>query len=148
MGRLTVGALRAVLVVALAGTVLVQALMVWALVSGSDPQDRSLPLITLRELGLGGEAAWLHHRYRHGYPEPAIDVLVALGFSAQPRRLPCISAGLVMKSPGLRADARVALVSGLRALRKRETGGSRRCWRLARPAEASPRHLPTPGTGR
>jgi len=80
MGRLTVGAL---LVVALAGTVLVQALMVWALVSGSDPQDRSLPLATLRELGFGGEADWLHHRYRHGYPEPAIDVLVVFGFSTQ-----------------------------------------------------------------
>ena len=83
MGRLTVGALRAVLVVALAGTVLVQALMVWALVSGSDPQDRSLPLATLRELGFGGEAAWLHHRCRHGYPEHAIDVLVVFGFSTQ-----------------------------------------------------------------
>ena len=73
----------AVLVVALAGTVLVQALMVWALVSGRDPQDRSLPLATLRKLGFGGEAAWLHHRYRHGYPEPAIDVLVVFGFSTQ-----------------------------------------------------------------
>lgn len=33
MGKLTVGALRAVLVVVLAGTVFVQAGMVWALVS-------------------------------------------------------------------------------------------------------------------
>jgi hypothetical protein len=36
MGKLTVRALRAVLAVVLTGTVLVQALMVWALASGSD----------------------------------------------------------------------------------------------------------------
>ncbi|HET6505060.1 MAG TPA: DUF2975 domain-containing protein [Amycolatopsis sp.] len=54
MGKLTVHALRAVLVVVLAGTVLVQALMVWALVT--DPEDGSLPLTPLRAitiLGLG-----------------------------------------------------------------------------------------------
>ncbi|MFE7710576.1 DUF2975 domain-containing protein, partial [Streptomyces sp. NPDC057486] len=38
MGKLTVWALRAVLVVVFAGTVFVQAGMVWALVSGSDPE--------------------------------------------------------------------------------------------------------------
>jgi hypothetical protein len=48
MGKLTVHALRAVLVVVLAGTVLIQALMVWALVSGKDPEDGSLPLTALR----------------------------------------------------------------------------------------------------
>lgn len=48
MGKLTVGALRAVLVVVLAGAVFVQAGMVWALVSGSDPEDGSLPLTPLR----------------------------------------------------------------------------------------------------
>ena len=56
MGKLTVRALRAVLAVVLTGTVLVQALMVWALVSGSDPEDGSLPLTALRVitiLGLG-----------------------------------------------------------------------------------------------
>jgi len=37
VGKLTVRALRAVLGVLLAGTVFVQAGMVWALVSGSDP---------------------------------------------------------------------------------------------------------------
>lgn len=41
VGKLTVGALRAVLVVVLIGTVFVQTLMVWALVSGSDPEDGS-----------------------------------------------------------------------------------------------------------
>ncbi|HEX3592477.1 MAG TPA: DUF2975 domain-containing protein [Pseudonocardiaceae bacterium] len=48
MGKLTVHALRAVLVVVLAGAVLIQALMVWAMVSGSDPEDGSLPLTALR----------------------------------------------------------------------------------------------------
>lgn len=46
MGKLTVGALRVVLVVVLAGTVFVQALMVWAL--ATDPEDGSLPLTPLR----------------------------------------------------------------------------------------------------
>lgn len=44
MGKLAVRALRAVLAVVLVGTVFVQALMVWTLVSGSDPEDGSLPL--------------------------------------------------------------------------------------------------------
>ena len=39
MGKLTVLALRAVLAVVLAGTVFIQVGMVWALVSGSDPED-------------------------------------------------------------------------------------------------------------
>jgi len=54
MGKLAVHALRAVLVVVLAGTVLVQALMVWALVSGSDPEDGSLPLTALRVITILG----------------------------------------------------------------------------------------------
>ncbi|MGC7095006.1 DUF2975 domain-containing protein [Amycolatopsis lurida] len=54
MGKLTVQALRAVLVVVLAGTVFVQALMVWALVSGSDPEDGSLPLAPLRVITILG----------------------------------------------------------------------------------------------
>lgn len=54
MGKLTVRALRAVLVVVLTGTVFVQALMVWALVSGSDPQDGSLPLTPLRVITILG----------------------------------------------------------------------------------------------
>ncbi|MFJ8209138.1 DUF2975 domain-containing protein [Streptomyces sp. NPDC096033] len=48
MGKLTVGALRAVLLVVLAGTAFVQALMVWTLVSGSDPEGGSMPLTALR----------------------------------------------------------------------------------------------------
>jgi len=48
MGKLAVWALRAVLAVVLAGTVLVQAAMVWALATGSDPEDGSLPLTAFR----------------------------------------------------------------------------------------------------
>ena len=54
MGKLTVRALRAVLLVVLAGTVLVQAGLVWALVSGSDPEDGSLPLTAFRVMTLLG----------------------------------------------------------------------------------------------
>ncbi|MGW5448237.1 DUF2975 domain-containing protein, partial [Streptomyces asiaticus] len=54
MGQLAVRALRAVLVAVLAGTVFVQALMVWVLVSGSDPEDGSLPLTPLRVITILG----------------------------------------------------------------------------------------------
>jgi hypothetical protein len=54
VGKLTVRALRAVLVVVLAGTVFVQALMAWVLVSGSDPEDGSLPLTALRVITILG----------------------------------------------------------------------------------------------
>jgi hypothetical protein len=54
VGKLTVRALRAVLAVMLAGTVLVQAGMVWALASGSDPEDGSLPLTAFRIMTILG----------------------------------------------------------------------------------------------
>ncbi|MFD7764970.1 DUF2975 domain-containing protein [Streptomyces microflavus] len=54
MGKLAVRALRAVLVVVLTGTVFVQALMVWALVGGNDPEDGSLPLTPLRVIAVLG----------------------------------------------------------------------------------------------
>lgn len=54
MGKLAVRALRAVLVVVLAGTVLVQAGMVWALVGGSEPKDGSLPLTAFRVMTILG----------------------------------------------------------------------------------------------
>ncbi|GAA4335526.1 DUF2975 domain-containing protein [Streptomyces venetus] len=57
MGKLTVRALRAVLVVVLVGTVFVQASMVWALVSGNDPEDGSLPLTPLRVITILGMAS-------------------------------------------------------------------------------------------
>ena len=48
MGKLTVHALRAVLVVVLAGSVLIQAGMVWVVASGRDPEDGSVRLTALR----------------------------------------------------------------------------------------------------
>jgi hypothetical protein len=54
MGKLAVRALRAVLAVVLAGTVFVQAGMVWALGSGSDPEDGSVPLTALRVITILG----------------------------------------------------------------------------------------------
>ncbi|MFI1187667.1 DUF2975 domain-containing protein [Streptomyces californicus] len=54
MGKLTVRALRAVLVVVLTGTVFVQALMLWMLISGNDPEDGSLPLTPLRVITILG----------------------------------------------------------------------------------------------
>ncbi|MEV5880024.1 DUF2975 domain-containing protein [Streptomyces sp. NPDC052101] len=42
------------LLVVLTGTVFVQALMVWALASGSDPEDGSLPLTALRVITILG----------------------------------------------------------------------------------------------
>ncbi|MFC8666222.1 MULTISPECIES: DUF2975 domain-containing protein [Streptomyces] len=54
MGKLTVCALRAVLGMVLAGTVFVQAGMMWALVGGNDPEDGSLPLTPLRVITILG----------------------------------------------------------------------------------------------
>jgi hypothetical protein len=52
VGKLAVGALRVVLIVVLAGTVFVQAGMVWAL--ATDPEDGSLPLTPLRVITILG----------------------------------------------------------------------------------------------
>src|SRR5262245_24076015 len=57
MGALTVRALRAVLVAVLACTVFVEALLVWTLVTGNDPEDGSLPLTPLRLIVLLGVVA-------------------------------------------------------------------------------------------
>jgi hypothetical protein len=54
VGKLAVHALRAVLVVVFAGTAFVQALMLWTLVSGDDPEDGALPLTAFRVLTLLG----------------------------------------------------------------------------------------------
>ncbi len=48
MGKLTVHALRAVLALVLAGTLFIQVLMVWTLISGNDPEDGKLPLTAMR----------------------------------------------------------------------------------------------------
>jgi hypothetical protein len=52
MGKLAVQALRAVLAVVLAGTVFIQASMVWTL--ATDPEDGSLPLTPLRLITILG----------------------------------------------------------------------------------------------
>ncbi|MEB8338533.1 DUF2975 domain-containing protein [Streptomyces endophyticus] len=57
MGKWTVRALRAVLAVVLAGTVFVQASMVWVLASGNDPEDGTMPLTTLRVITIVGMVA-------------------------------------------------------------------------------------------
>ncbi|WP_031522258.1 DUF2975 domain-containing protein [Streptomyces sp. NRRL F-5123] len=57
MGKLAVRALRVVLAVVFTGTVFVQALMVWVLLSGSDPEDGTLPLTALRVLTVLGVGA-------------------------------------------------------------------------------------------
>ncbi|MFF1784081.1 DUF2975 domain-containing protein [Streptomyces virginiae] len=57
MGKLAMHALRAVLAVVLAGTVFVQAGMVWTLISGNDPEDGSLPLTPLRVIVVLGMVA-------------------------------------------------------------------------------------------
>jgi len=54
MGKLTVCALRTVLAVVITGTVLIQMLMVWTLISGNDPEDGSLPLTSLRLITILG----------------------------------------------------------------------------------------------
>jgi hypothetical protein len=54
VGKLTVRALRAVLVVVLAGTVFIQAGMLLALVGGNDPEDGSHPLTALRLITILG----------------------------------------------------------------------------------------------
>ncbi|MDG5806436.1 DUF2975 domain-containing protein [Streptomyces ossamyceticus] len=54
MGKLTVRALRAVLVVMFTGTLFVQASMLWVLVTGADPEDGTLPLTALRVITLLG----------------------------------------------------------------------------------------------
>jgi hypothetical protein len=122
MGKLTVRALRAVLAGVLTGTVLVQALMVWALVSGSDPQDGSLPLTALRLImivGIGtaqviGVCVWRlvtmvrrgtvfsHAAFRH------VDVIIGA----------IVGAALVwfavtaLNAPGQRDDPGVTLIMG------------------------------------
>ncbi|MEU6340898.1 DUF2975 domain-containing protein [Streptomyces sp. NPDC046977] len=57
MGKLTVAALRTVLVLVLTGTVFVQALLVWVLISGSDPEDGTLPLTAFRVVTILGMIA-------------------------------------------------------------------------------------------
>jgi Protein of unknown function (DUF2975) len=122
MGKLAVWALRAVLAAVLTGTVLVQAGMVWALVSGSDPENGSLPLTSLRVitiLGMGSVQVALvcvwqlvtmvrrgtvfsHAAFR--YVDAVIGAIVAAAlvwFSVT-----------VLNAPGQRADPGVTVIMG------------------------------------
>jgi len=54
VGTLTVRALRVVLALVLVGTAFVQAFTLWALVSGTDPEDGSVPLSSLRVITIVG----------------------------------------------------------------------------------------------
>jgi hypothetical protein len=121
MGKLTVGALRAVLVVVLAGTVFVQVSMVWALVSG-DPEDGSLPLTPLRVITILGMVAvqvalvcvwrlvtmvrrgtvFAHAAFR--YVDVMIGAIVAAAL--------VWFAVTVLNAPGQRADPGVTLIMG------------------------------------
>ncbi|OPF73766.1 ABC transporter [Streptomyces antioxidans] len=122
MGQLAVRALRAVLVVVLAGTVFVQALMVWVLVSGSDPEDGSLPLTPLRVitvLGMGSAQVALvsvwrlvtmvrrgtvfsHAAFR--YVDAVIGAIVAAAL--------LWFAVTALNAPGQRADPGVTVIMG------------------------------------
>ena len=122
MGKLTVHALRAVLAGVLAGTVLIQAMMAWALVSGSDPEDGSLPLTSLRVitiLGIGTAQVALvcvwrlvtmvrrgtvfsHAAFR--YVDVVIGAIVAAAL--------VWFAVTAINAPGQRADPGVTLIMG------------------------------------
>ena len=54
MGRLTVGALRVVLALVLVGTVFIQGFTLWALISGNDPENGSVPLTSFRVIAILG----------------------------------------------------------------------------------------------
>src|SRR5262249_33880241 len=54
VGTLTVRALRVVLALVLVGTAFVQAFTLWALVSGTDPEDGSVLLCSLRVITIVG----------------------------------------------------------------------------------------------
>ncbi|NGO06199.1 DUF2975 domain-containing protein [Streptomyces sp. HC44] len=122
MGKLTVLALRAVLALVLAGTVFVQALMVWTLVSGSDPEDGSLPLTPLRVITILGMVSvqvalvcvWrLVTMVRHGtvfshaafrYVDGVIGAIVAAAL--------VWFAVTAINAPGQRDDPGVTLIMG------------------------------------
>ncbi|MGW1624877.1 DUF2975 domain-containing protein [Streptomyces sp. NPDC002172] len=122
MGKLTVRALRAVLTLVLVGTALVQAMMVWVLVSGSDPEDGTLPLTAFRLITILGMASaqvalvcvWrLVSMVRHGtvfshaafrYVDGVIGAIVAAAL--------LWFAVTAVNAPGQRDDPGVTLIMG------------------------------------
>ncbi|MEU3937555.1 DUF2975 domain-containing protein [Streptomyces sp. NPDC029044] len=122
MGKLTLCALRSVLMVLLVGTVLVQALMLWTLISGNDPEDGSLPLTPLRVitiLGLMSAQVVLVCVWRlvtmvrrrtvfsaaaFGYVDAVIGAIVAAAL--------VWFAVTILNAPGQRADPGVTVIMG------------------------------------
>ncbi|MFF7871140.1 DUF2975 domain-containing protein [Streptomyces qaidamensis] len=122
MGKLTLCALRAVLVVLLVGTLLVQALMVWTLVSGNDPEDGSLPLTPLRVITVLGLVSaevvlvcvWrlvtmvrrrtVFSRAAFRYVDAVIGAIVAAAL--------VWFAVTILNAPGQRADPGVTVIMG------------------------------------
>ncbi|HEX5405802.1 MAG TPA: DUF2975 domain-containing protein [Pseudonocardiaceae bacterium] len=122
MGKLAVHALRAVLAVVLVGTVLIQVLMVWTLISGNDPEDGSLPLTAFRLLAIVGLVAiqvavvcvwrlvamvrrgtvFSHAAFR--YVDIVIGAIVAVAL--------VWFAVTAVNAPGQRADPGVTLIMG------------------------------------
>jgi hypothetical protein len=120
MGKLAVRALRAVLVVVLTGTVLVQAGMVWTL--ATDPETGSLPLTPLRVITILGMVAgqvalvsvWrLVTMVRHGtvfshaafrYVDAVIGAIVAAAL--------LWFAVTALNAPGQREDPGVTVIMG------------------------------------
>ncbi len=122
MGKLTVQALRAVMVLVLAGTVLVQMAMVWALATEPNEPGSSLPLTPLRLVTILGIATvqvavvcvWrLVAMVRRGtvFSEAAfryVDIMIGA----------IVAAGLVwfsitlINAPGQRDDPGVTLIMG------------------------------------
>jgi hypothetical protein len=122
MGKLTVRALRVVLAIVLTGTVLVQALMVWALISGKDSEDGSLPLTALRIvtiLGLGTAQVALASVWRLVTMVRRGTVFSDAAFRYVDRIIGAIvAASLVwftvtaLNAPGQRDDPGVSLIMG------------------------------------
>lgn len=122
MGKLTIGALRAVLVVILGGTVFVQAGMAWVLIGGADLEDGALPLTAFRVIAILGMVSiqailvcvWrLASMVRHGTVfSPAafryVDVVIGAIVSAA---LVWFAATAV-NAPGQRDDPGVTLIMG------------------------------------
>lgn len=122
MGSVAVWTLRVVLVVMFAGMVLVQAGMVWVLLSGSDPEDGSLPLTAFRVLVVAGMVALevivlcvlrLLSMVRHGtvfspaafrYVDGTITAILVAGL------LWCT--GTAINAPGQRDDPGVIVIMG------------------------------------
>ena len=122
MGKLTVGALRVVLAAVLIGTVFVQAGMVWALVTGSDPEDGPFPLTAMRLITVLGMVSvqvalvcvwrlvtmvrrgtvFSHAAFR--YVDVVIGAIVAAAL--------VWFAVTIINAPGLREDAGVTVIMG------------------------------------